>query len=234
MPEQMPDRRSTLKFFGELFAGAAAGVATGAVGGLLMDKKSEPKEQVRVIPERKPEHGDLVTIDSILKQEVPAEYLEKVRQTMRGKTGVLISKKYNRLFLFNGGDNFIFTAVAMHANPYHTMNNIERHAHTPNSDPAKPFTINRIHGKDYRSSQVRDAAGQREKMYYPMFYDLEGRAIHGIETSISNTGEELIPYNNSHGCINTTIRDAEVIQKILFPAGRILRGVPAPIVVIQD
>lgn len=217
-----------------VLAGLGATLGLSLFPSSLENVALNPKPEVSPAQTPPPEHGQLVTVKSILDQVIPEEYLNNINRTMAGKKGVLVSKKYNRFFLFNGGQTFIHTGVAMHANPNHTANNNLGHANTPTSDPLRPYSINRIYGRNYTSNESRDAGGRREKMYYPMFYDFNGRAIHGIETSISKTGEEEIRYNNSHGCINTTINDAYQIQQTFFPTGKIKRGQATPIVVIID
>jgi hypothetical protein len=97
-------------------------------------------------------NGQLVSIDKILNQKIPENYLENIFKLMKNQTGVLVSKKYHQFFLFEKG-SLVHRGVAMHANPNFSMKNRLGHAYTPNSNPTKPYVINRIYGRNYTSNE---------------------------------------------------------------------------------
>lgn len=158
--------------------------------------------------------GDYVPVDEILSQEVPQEYLNDINQQMKGKTGVFISKNKNLFFLYKNGVE-VKRGVAMHANANFETNKSQSLASTPINQPNKPFSINRMMDLNYRSNETKDMSGRREKMYHAMFYDYNGRAIHGSDNFETINGVRYARYNNSHGCINVSLDDIIEIKKIL-------------------
>ena len=152
--------------------------------------------------------GEPVMIDDIMYEKLPTPDPEKV---FGSKTGLIISQRFHRFWLFKDGK-------LLHHGPLGVANKRKGY-----KTPAGKFTIIREEGPNYMSKEFPSQGGE-PNMPFAVFFTNKGHAVHGSPQAFKQEnvpkeklimGKEYMMLDRSHGCVNTKVKDAELINKTL-------------------
>ncbi len=192
-------------------AGAGATLASLVLGDEPEANESvpEPAEWADIVPDpvNSKEQGSLVLVDDIMRQSIPVPDPEQI---LGADTGLIISKRFHRFWLFKDGK-------LLRTGPVGTAM-----TSAGLSTPEGKFNITRQEGEDYSSREFPASDPEKPNMAWASFFESRrGIAFHGSPNFRTFTNPDTkvqktyLYLDSSHGCVNALKSDADLVQQTL-------------------
>ncbi len=207
-----PGRRAFVSGAVALAALPAYGMFTDVEAKEFKHKPKEPDSWLSIEPSLEHKRvGEYVKIDELMLPKLPTP---NPKEVLGAETGLIISKRFHRFWLFKYGK-------LLQEGPVGTAR-YDKGQDTPEG----LFTIIRREGASYSSGEFPARDPNEPNMPYASFFHRRGLAFHGslnfaMKHRANGKDVEYLRLDNSHGCANARRADAELVNRELKIGDRV-------------